>query len=490
MSNTTNYNLKTWATGETSDSFNNFLFGVAGDTNSNMTKIDTQMKTSSDAINVVKSYPIKTVTATKISDSYYTATISDYSAYVSGNIFVLLLDYTSSDTLTININSIGTVSVMKYDLSGSLSNVIAGEIVANYPTLIRYDGTRWVVIGHGLAGQILTTSGNSIQYELDRRIQTISITSPTSINGILKGNGSVVSAASDTSDYASPSKMFYPNNQYGSVLSTNLDTISLSGFYVCAYDATGSPFADSSAFIIHENLYNGTTSAKQTATALTDGRRLNRIKISSTWSSWLKLPASDVSSTLGTVQSDINALYSASWNTYTHSLTSTTHALTGTGIYIKFIATGNFTNGDTFTVNGSAYTLVGAPDGFKTGDIVFATINSTNIIFITHRPLLLWSGSISSGTITVPNWDRYRTASIGIGTRNFIGMITDNGALGICGVVPTSNSSDQTIYAASFTSSGNDVTLGGENRMVHTGSGSHDEASSMIISNIWGIVAK
>lgn len=204
MGNTVNYSLETWAVGEYTDTFGNFIAGMSGASNSNMVKIDAQMKTNADNISSVTSYPIKTAVATKISDSYYTVVASNYTAYEAGNFLALLLDYTSSGALTINVNSIGVKSVMKYDSDGTLAEVISGEVVANYPTLIMYDGTRWVIIGHGLANQIVTDSGDSVQDELDDCIRTISTTTPTSITGILLGDGSVVSSASAGVDYLTP----------------------------------------------------------------------------------------------------------------------------------------------------------------------------------------------------------------------------------------------------------------------------------------------
>lgn len=243
MSNTANYNLKTWATSEVTDSFNNFVFGVAGDVNSNMTKIDTQMKSSADGVAAIKNAPIKTVFASRVSDSYYTATVSDYSAYVNGNVFFLILDTTSYNTLTININSLGTLSVMKYKADGVLYNIEAGDILANVVVVIRYDGTRWLVVG-----------------------------SPTT----------------------NPSKMFYPDNIYGGIISSNLNSINVSGFYTAYGTATGAPNTSSSWYIQHINSNDGTVSALQVANSFSTSEVYKRIKTASAWGSWVNVDSSTV----------------------------------------------------------------------------------------------------------------------------------------------------------------------------------------------------
>ncbi|HPE08169.1 MAG TPA: pyocin knob domain-containing protein [Saprospiraceae bacterium] len=90
-------------------------------------------------------------------------------------------------------------------------------------------------------------------------------------------------------------KMFYPNNVYGTVLVTNLDTIATSGFYVCASTATGVPSSSSGWYVMHININTGATAAFQMARAQgTDGLYF-RIKTASTWGAWALEKASQVS---------------------------------------------------------------------------------------------------------------------------------------------------------------------------------------------------
>lgn len=101
--------------------------------------------------------------------------------------------------------------------------------------------------------------------------------------------------AADLSGYALRSKMFYPDNQYGTKVVTNLDTLSVSGSYVCLGTATGAPNSDSSWFVIHINSSGGTEYGFQTAKAHGDFSGLYyRVKSHFVWTAWELCPAADI----------------------------------------------------------------------------------------------------------------------------------------------------------------------------------------------------
>ena len=66
--------------------------------------------------------------------------------------------------------------------------------------------------------------------------------------------------------------------------------------------------------------------------------------------------------------------------TYTHSRSGTMHSLIGTGCNLRFRATADFVNGDTFSVNGTAVTA-STPNketvvnAFKSGSMITAQLN-------------------------------------------------------------------------------------------------------------------
>ena len=80
-------------------------------------------------------------------------------------------------------------------------------------------------------------------------------------------------------------------NAYNNIdISTDLDTITISGIYTCYGTANGVPSADYSWFVLHLNSGVGTTYAKQVAFAY-DGKIYVRFK-NTTWGAWSFIPAS------------------------------------------------------------------------------------------------------------------------------------------------------------------------------------------------------
>jgi len=104
------------------------------------------------------------------------------------------------------------------------------------------------------------------------------------------------------------------------------------------------------------------------------------------------------------------------FTTYTHSKSGTTHSLTGTTgkTNIKFIATANFTSGDTFNINGTAYTprMInwGAPTNtfFATNSVVIAFINGSNLVFpyVTYNDPMLKGGGAFTGNVSAYETNR------------------------------------------------------------------------------------
>ena len=87
--------------------------------------------------------------------------------------------------------------------------------------------------------------------------------------------------------------MFYPDNQFGSIVSTDLDAITTSGFYTCASSATNAPFTTASAFIYHHQA-NAATDAWQRATSYADCSEKIRYKRAGSWTSWIDFVAGDM----------------------------------------------------------------------------------------------------------------------------------------------------------------------------------------------------
>ena len=98
----------------------------------------------------------------------------------------------------------------------------------------------------------------------------------------------------DLSIYAEKSKMFYPDNQYGGILTTNWSTLAVTGFYSSAVGATGAPDSDHSWFGWHLNSNIGTSYAHQILWRYGNVDQRIRYKSDGVWSAWALGPATFV----------------------------------------------------------------------------------------------------------------------------------------------------------------------------------------------------
>ena len=172
MANTPNYNLTTYSSSDTDVRFLDFRVAVAGSqTTSNFYKIDTALKEHADAIASLEASPSAfSVNAVYSTDNFYTASVTNYPGYETNQLIALSLDRNNVGTVTININSTTTKSVMKYNTSGLLVNTADNDFVKNNPVLCIYDGTRFIMLGSssatniridGSANQVVMISGQN-----------------------------------------------------------------------------------------------------------------------------------------------------------------------------------------------------------------------------------------------------------------------------------------------------------------------------------------
>lgn len=119
------------------------MAGISG--TSNFSKIDTAFGTLDgrvDTLELIKSAIL--INANFISSNYYEATTALMTAYTTGMSILLNLDTDSAGTVTLKINALSTLSVMKIDSTGTPVNIAGGELQAGRYYLFIYDGTRWV----------------------------------------------------------------------------------------------------------------------------------------------------------------------------------------------------------------------------------------------------------------------------------------------------------------------------------------------------------
>lgn len=135
-------------------------------TTSNFYKIDTSASGFNTRITALETTPPPIVVPALFSSSnfYVASGISSITAYNSGMTIILSLDTTSSGTVTLNINSLGTKSVMKVDSTGTPINLTGSDLVIGRRYLFMYDGTRWLWVSANSADQIqiVGTTGNIV----------------------------------------------------------------------------------------------------------------------------------------------------------------------------------------------------------------------------------------------------------------------------------------------------------------------------------------
>lgn len=162
---TPNYGLALYnSTTDGAQTFLAYRTAIAGiGSTSNMNLIDTAMGDIQDQIDALEGRKgIVSVSASFISSNYYEATTVDITAYEAGQIIALKLDTTSDGTVTLNINALGTKSVMKANSAGTYVNIDGSDLRVNKEYNFKYDGTRWVWMDATSGDQINVngTSGN------------------------------------------------------------------------------------------------------------------------------------------------------------------------------------------------------------------------------------------------------------------------------------------------------------------------------------------
>ena len=149
MASTANYNLTLYGTNDTETKHLTFRTTLAGDyEGSNMSIIDRVLKEHADEIDVLKDSPaVITVPATQVIENYYEANnIEGISEYITDMIIVLSIDSRNLGASTLQINSLGSKNILKYDTAeGTLTTIEQFDLP--YTTLLKYNGESWVVVG-------------------------------------------------------------------------------------------------------------------------------------------------------------------------------------------------------------------------------------------------------------------------------------------------------------------------------------------------------
>ena len=181
---TTNYSLPLYnSTTDQAEAFASYRAAVNGPSaGSAFSIIDTALGDHDTEISALQARNnIIHVPATFISANYYEATVTEITSYTTGMVIGVVLDTTSAGTVTLNINALGTKSLMKVDETGAYINIEGADLGINRVYLFKYDGTRFIWINAASAGQINVegTAGNFLHVGANNEIE-VSASAPAS----------------------------------------------------------------------------------------------------------------------------------------------------------------------------------------------------------------------------------------------------------------------------------------------------------------------
>lgn len=148
------------------------------------------------------------VSAGYVSANYYEAnSITAITSYITNMTIILSLDTTSSGTVTLNINALGTKTLVKINAAGATTNLTNADLQIGYNYLFQYNGSQWVWVGATTADQIYIsgTAGNLVKISSANRLEDSGVSATTI---------SVLSQSVAFSGDISPSQITANQNDY------------------------------------------------------------------------------------------------------------------------------------------------------------------------------------------------------------------------------------------------------------------------------------
>lgn len=129
--------------------FSEFRERLAGTAEtSNMQKIDALLSQDNTRITNLENSPSVLTAKATTSDAgnNFVVTIENFTEYKQDMIMVIYLSQNNVGLTTININNIGTKSLMKIGSNGTATNLEANDLKKNVGYLFQYDGTQFVLL--------------------------------------------------------------------------------------------------------------------------------------------------------------------------------------------------------------------------------------------------------------------------------------------------------------------------------------------------------
>lgn len=124
----------------------------------------------------------------------------------------------------------------------------------------------------------------------------------------------------------------------------------------------------------------------------------------------------------------------------------------------------------------------------KGGTSSSAASGARTNLMVPQKPKLLWSGSWTSGTITVSEFSSYKLLLVQTTDGDSAVCWKDGSLLLGGGIYPLSESSGQMVYSVRASFSGNSLTMQNSYALVHGISGNHSGQYGRTVSAIYGLL--
>lgn len=136
------------------ETFLKFRTDIAGTTpNSNFNKIANIL--SSHDFYIQNDRRIFDVSLQRVSENYYESISSEITRYFPYMLMIFDVSDPNTDSVSVNINSLGNLPIKKFDISGNIVNLESGDLTANTKYVAEYVGEYFILLSRFTAKEIL-----------------------------------------------------------------------------------------------------------------------------------------------------------------------------------------------------------------------------------------------------------------------------------------------------------------------------------------------
>ena len=136
------------------ETFLKFRTDIAGTTpNSNFNKIANIL--SSHDFYIQNDRRIFDVSLQRVSENYYESISSEITRYFPYMLMIFDVSDPNTDSVSVNINSLGNLPIKKFDISGNIVNLESGDLTANAKYVAEYVGEYFILLSRFTAKEIL-----------------------------------------------------------------------------------------------------------------------------------------------------------------------------------------------------------------------------------------------------------------------------------------------------------------------------------------------